>query len=161
MHLFALSLFGQVCQAQEADTWPPDSLDYAGYKFSFSPDSCSYLPLYIELENWFGTRYRYAGGTGAGIDCSGLVKALYKNVYGIPLQGGSLSLFQSCKRIDPKDLSESDLVFFKTRKNRVSHVGLYLRDGYFVHSTRGNGVIVSHMDEAYYKQRFAGSGRVK
>ena len=61
-----------------------------------------------------------------------------------------------------KGPGDSDLVFFATSKNkrRVNHVGLYLKNGRFIHASSSKGVIVSDMDESYYRRTYIGSGRV-
>jgi lipoprotein Spr len=51
------------------------------------------------------------------------------------------------------------MVFFKIRKNKISHVGLYLGNNLFLHATTKAGVIVSDLDEEYYRRRYYGAGR--
>jgi len=58
-----------------------------------------------------------------------------------------------------EELKEGDLVFFKIRKGRISHVGIYLKDGYFAHATTYSGVTVSHLSEKYYTRYFFKGGR--
>ena len=125
------------------------------------PDSCSYLPLYDEIKKWNKTHYKYAGNTSSGIDCSGLVKILCAATYNIKLEGGSRDIYQVVDSIGKIELTEGDLVFFKIRGNRISHVGLYLKDGYFVHASTKLGVIISHLDEPYYKRYYYASGRIR
>ncbi len=125
------------------------------------PDSCSYLPLYEEIKKWNKTRYKYAGNTAGGIDCSGLVKKLCAATYNLKLEGGSRDLYQVVDSIGKSELTEGDLVFFKIRGNRISHVGLYLKYGYFVHASTKLGVIISHLDEPYYKKYYYASGRIR
>ncbi|MFN4234921.1 MAG: C40 family peptidase [Bacteroidia bacterium] len=125
------------------------------------PDSCSYLPLYEEIKKWNKTRYKYAGNSSRGIDCSGLVKKICAATYNLKLEGGSKDIFQVVDSIGKTDLMEGDLVFFKIRGNRISHVGLYLKDGYFVHASTKLGVIISHLDEPYYKKYYYASGRIR
>jgi lipoprotein Spr len=52
-----------------------------------------------------------------------------------------------------------DLVFFNTRGG-VSHVGVYLTNNHFVHSSSRNGVMISSLDDSYYSKKFIGGGRV-
>ncbi len=125
------------------------------------PDSCSYLPLYEEIKKWNKTRYKYAGNTSKGIDCSGLVKKLCAATYSVKLEGSSKDIFHVVDSIGKSELMEGDLVFFKIRGNRISHVGLYLKDGYFVHASTKLGVIISNLDEPYYKKYYYASGRIR
>ena len=69
---------------------------------------------------------------------------------------------KNCKSIPDKKIRMGDLVFFATSKNkrRVNHVGLYLKNGRFIHASSSKGMIVSDMDESYYRRTYIGSGRV-
>jgi lipoprotein Spr len=67
--------------------------------------------------------------------------------------------YAASKKLERAEMKEGDLVFFNTRGG-VSHVGVYLTNGYFVHSSTKYGVIISNLNEGYYKQRFIGAGRV-
>jgi lipoprotein Spr len=127
---------------------------------SIKPDSCSYLPLYEEVKKWEKTKYRYAGNSEAGIDCSGLVKKLCFAVYQLELTGGSADIFNVVDIINKEELMEGDLVFFKINKSRISHIGLYLKDGFFVHASTRSGVIISNLDEDYYKKYYYAAGRI-
>lgn len=133
---------------------------YYSQVFGFNVPEIFNQKLYDTLCTWFGTPYRYAGKSMNGIDCSGFVNIIYQKVYGILLSGNSLNLYNGVHRLKKSNLQEGDLVFFKTQRKCVSHVGLYLGENKFVHSSRSNGVMVSDLDDLYYKKRFAGGGRV-
>lgn len=122
-------------------------------------DSCSYLPLYKTFFEWLGVPYKYAGNNRKGIDCSGLIKVLYRDVYNLELDGSASAIFSRCIQIREEDLQEGDLVFFKINKSRISHVGLYLQDGYFVHASVSRGVMINNLSEKYYKKYFFSGGR--
>ncbi|MGE0561150.1 MAG: C40 family peptidase [Flavobacteriales bacterium] len=125
-----------------------------------SIDSCSYEGLYNEAYQWVETPYNYAGQSKNGIDCSGLVKKLYTKVYNLQLQGGSRNIYDQVIPIkNREDLIEGDLVFFKIRKNQISHVGLYLKDGNFIHASVRSGVIISNLSEDYYNKYYFSGGR--
>lgn len=118
--------------------------------------------LYDTVENWIGTRYCYSGNTANGIDCSGFVNALYSKVYLKNIGArSSADIYKAIRKVDKDDLKEGDLVFFRIRKHRVSHVGLYLGDGKFVHASVSNGVIISDLKEPYYRKYYAGGGPLK
>jgi len=124
-------------------------------------DTCSYKPLYTELYRWINVPYRYAGNSFSGIDCSGLVKTIYKNVFNLSLTGGSRFIFNQVTPIESIDqLSEGDLLFFKIKRNQISHIGIYLFNGYFIHSSVSKGVIISNLEEDYYKRHFYSGGRI-
>jgi murein DD-endopeptidase / murein LD-carboxypeptidase len=160
---FALSeLLAQeeIVQAEKIDSLVlEDTLYWAD--MCVHPDSCAYIPLYEEVKKWLKTRYRYAGNSSSGIDCSGLVKQLCSSSYNVKFEGGSKDIYTLVDSVSKEDLMEGDLVFFKIRGNRISHVGLYLKDGFFVHSSTKLGVIISHLDEPYYKKYYYSSGRIR
>ncbi|MFN8243351.1 MAG: C40 family peptidase [Ferruginibacter sp.] len=116
--------------------------------------------LYNFIEDWWGTRYRYGGQTRAGVDCSAYSGALLNRVYGISTPRTARDMYAVATHIDREDLQEGDLVFFNTRGG-VSHVGVYLGNGYFTHASVGNGVTISSLNENYYSRRFISGGRLK
>lgn len=118
--------------------------------------------LYEEARAWIGTPYKYAGHSKYGTDCSGLVMEIYLKVYHRQLERNSANMLKrNCKKISKNDLREGDLVFFSTGKSgRVNHVGIYLREGKFIHASSSRGVIVSDMSQDYYERHFVAAGRV-
>jgi len=108
-----------------------------------------------------GTDYRRGGTTPRqGFDCSGFTTWVF-NRYGIELPRSSREQYQVGQKVSKKQLRKGDLVFFKIRKSRISHVGIYLEDGKFIHSARpGRDVEISSLDEAYWSKRYAGGRRV-
>jgi len=118
--------------------------------------------LYGFIEDWYGIPYRYGGETRKGIDCSAFVRELYDNVYSSRLTRTSREQFANSEYISNKNqLKEGDLVFFKIRSKSISHVGVYLADGKFVHSSRSKGVVISNLEESYWARYYVGGGRVK
>ena len=116
--------------------------------------------LYETIHDWLGTPYKYSGDCKDGIDCSGFVCMLYQKVYGMELGASAAEIYKSAKPLKKNSLHEGDLVFFRINKKRVSHVGIYLMNNKFAHATVQNGVIISDLDEAYYKKYFFKGGRV-
>ncbi len=123
-------------------------------------DSCSYLPLYNSFYDWLGVPYHYAGSSRKGVDCSGLVKAIFKEVYHLELKGSASHIYSGCTPIEENNLKEGDLVFFKINKSKISHIGIYLQDGYFVHASVSRGVMINNLSEKYYKKYFYMGGRI-
>jgi hypothetical protein len=117
-----------------------------------------------EMLRHLGVQYR-RGGTGPhGLDCSGYVGLVYRNVYGLklPHQSGALFISSGLQKVPMDDLKTGDLVFFTSSKKskRISHVGIYLSEGRFVHAASGKGVIVSGLEEQYWNERIAGARRI-
>jgi lipoprotein Spr len=65
--------------------------------------------------------------------------------------------------VDPlskDDLKEGDLVFFKIKSSRITHIGIYLGDRRFAHASSSRGVVISNLDEPYYARHFYRGGRI-
>lgn len=118
--------------------------------------------LVEEAMTWLGTPYKYGGQDYSGTDCSGLTMKVYHKALGIKIPRNSAEQQKFCKSISKKSLNAGDLLFFCTGsdKTRVSHVGMYIGDGRFIHSSASKGVIISHIDERYYTSKYHSSGFV-
>ncbi len=116
--------------------------------------------LFDFVSKWIDTPYHYAGNDEQGIDCSGFVAMIYKNVYHIDLEGGSRDIYKESTSLSRADLREGDMVFFKINPSRISHVGVYLGQNKFAHASVKSGVIISDLDEPYYQQRYFSGGRI-
>ena len=144
-----------------------DSTQCNGYQFFVSKgitfDSTSNVKLYNELFSWRGVPYRYGGKSKRGADCSGFATMIYKNVYSISLVGGSAgSIYSKAKHIEKSELKEGDLIFFSFNRRYIAHVGIYLSNNKFIHETSwGRGVMISDLNEPYYKRFYYASGRVE
>jgi len=147
-------------QAKAQSVYVEPLIDEFFCKNGIAIDSCSYDLLYTEAFQWIDTPYRYSGNSNQGIDCSGLTKKLYEKVYNLKLQGGSRTIYDQIIPIKNKaDLKEGDLVFFKISRNQISHVGVYLQDGNFIHASVRSGVIISNLSEPYYQRYYFSGGR--
>lgn len=132
-------------------------------KYTINLKACDNPELYNEIFRWYRTCYRYGGNSSNGIDCSHFVNMLYEKIYGKKLNSSSASIFAQCKVVKggKDEYAEGDLLFFKIKHKRISHIGIYLQHGKFAHATTQAGVIISDLSEAYYKRRFFKTGRVE
>ena len=109
-----------------------------------------------------GTPYRYGGNTPeSGFDCSGLVTYVYRDMLDLrlPRTSRALSEYQG-PRIAPDRLATADLVFFGNR-GAVTHVGIYVGEGRFVHApTTGGTVRLDRLDGPYWRDHYSGAKRV-
>ena len=95
-----------------------------------------------------------------GFDCSGLSQFVYAEE-GIQIPRTAAEQYHSLQPV--KNLQEGDLVFFRTHNNsrKISHVGIYVGDGYFVHAPRtGETIRMSSLSDPYWKKNYAGARRV-
>jgi len=116
--------------------------------------------LIKSMVDWKGTPYRYGGTTKKGTDCSGFVSSIYKEVYNKKLHRTSRDMIKDVRKIRKSNLETGDLIFFKTRGRKISHVGIYIADNKFIHAA-SKGVVINDLDQAYYKKAYYKSGKVK
>jgi hypothetical protein len=125
------------------------------------PCELTNFSLYQFIEKWYGANYKLGGCDSAGIDCSSFAQKLYNTIYGIDLDRTAKEQFGNCKRIKhPKEAKEGDLVFFHVHSRRITHVGIYLANDYFVHASSSQGVVISNLNDSYWHKYFAGCGRI-
>ena len=118
--------------------------------------------LRLEIKKFYGAPYKWGGSTPSGTDCSGMIKTIYKNAAGINLPHNAHQIFQKTEKISPRQLLFGDLVFFSRNGGaRATHMGLYIKSGYFVHASSSRGVILSKLQDRYYKNQFIGARRVR
>ncbi len=117
--------------------------------------------LYLFINEWYGVKYKYGGHDKSGIDCSGLTARLYLVVYKKQIASTTKELVVGAKKIKISDLQEGDLVFFNTNGKSISHVGVYLQNHKFVHASSKKGVMISDLNEPYFKQTYVSSGRIR
>lgn len=117
--------------------------------------------LYYFVDEWYGVRYKYGGNSKTGVDCSSLTQQLYSNVYELKIRRTSSMQYDDSRKVKKiKKLKEGDLVFFHPSGDKVSHVGIYLRNKYFLHASN-SGVAISSLDEKYWNNCFKNGGRIK
>lgn len=115
--------------------------------------------LVTQYHAWKGTPYRLGGMDRSGIDCSGFVYRVFDDLYDLRLPRTTEAQLESGTRIDRDELQIADLVFFKTSwKSR--HVGIYLGDGDFLHASTSRGVMISSLDNPYWRRHYLTSRRL-
>lgn len=112
------------------------------------------------LESWYGVPYKFGGTDRLGIDCSAFCSLLMDSVFGIALPRTTNSQYEMGVKVKKEQLQQGDLVFFNTTGG-ISHVGVFLANNKFVHAATSAGVIISDLDDMYYKKRFIGANRVR
>jgi lipoprotein Spr len=112
------------------------------------------------VENWYGVPYQYGGDSKKGIDCSAFTCLFMDSVYHITIPRTAKNQYNASTKIKREDLRQGDLVFFNTTGG-ISHVGVYLANNKFVHAATSGGVMISDLDDVYFKRRYIGAARVR
>ena len=155
--LVALALAG--CGKPEAMRPSPPPRDWSGSEPN-GPGAAN--GVLIRAIGLVGTPYRYGGNTpDTGFDCSGLVNYVFRDMLDLRLPRSSreLAAMQGPK-IATHRLAPADLVFFGSG-GEVSHVGIYVGEGRFVHAPRTGGTVrLDRLDDAYWRDHYTGAKRV-
>jgi len=126
-----------------------------GPTFEGDPDAIRLSSLLF-----YGTPYRFGGSSSHALDCSAFVQKVFR-ANGIELPRDSRSQAKYGYKVSLSELKPGDLLFFKTYKQDVSHVGIYIGDGKMIHAARrGGGVKISSIYDPHYRQRFLFAKRV-
>jgi cell wall-associated NlpC family hydrolase len=166
--VFAAGIFGSHC-AWSADESALDTLvtELSAPESESTPDKLHALTnkasdLAMLAMSMLGIRYKFGSSSPElGFDCSGLVRYLYKEVWGTNLPRTAEEISRLGKHVDRKDLQTGDLVFYNTLRRGFSHVGIYLGDSKFIHSPAAGGQIrIESMNVGYWKNRFNGARRI-
>ena len=150
--LILIGLFAQEANGEERKVSFPDNLVWNSMYYESLDEK-----ILKEVNKYLGVRYLRGGSSKRGVDCSGFVRLIYRNIFGIDLP--YIAAYQSTLpifgRISVSDLKTGDLIFFSptVRKKRISHVGIYLSDGDFAHSIRKKGVSISNLENRHWKSR--------
>jgi len=167
----AIALFFSILAAQAQTKTVPVSADkpadedqslvkdYLSQIMGVAVSATSNVKLFQFVYDWVGTPYRFGGSSKRGIDCSAFTKELYSKVFNVDIKRNSRDIFSMVSPVSKDDLKEGDLVFFKIHSRSISHVGIYLGDGRFVHAS-SKGVAVSNIEDPYYNRYFYRGGRM-
>jgi hypothetical protein len=119
------------------------------------------IALYEFIDKWYGTKYKYGGLSTSGVDCSGFCNILYKEVYKKQLPRSTKDIAKQLKKVNKVKLAEGNLVFFNIEGKKNTHVGVYLMNNKFVHASTSKGVIISSLENPYYKKTYNKGGIIE
>lgn len=116
-------------------------------------------------KSFMGAPYKYGGNTLKGLDCSAYVKKIYE-IFDTQLPRSARDQFKVGSKIGKEELGIGDLVFFRTKRyvKYPTHVGIYIGEGNFIHSSSGHGRIgvkIDSLSSDYYSKVYTGATRVK
>ncbi|MDM8549023.1 NlpC/P60 family protein [Desulfobacterales bacterium HSG2] len=131
-------------------------------KLGIRLDGTENKALIRSIGRWLRVPFKWGGCSKRGVDCSCFVKLVYKDVYGISLNRTSRNIVhKNLNSVEKRELREGDIISFKIGGDRISHIGIYLKDNKFAHVSRSKGVRISSLTRKYYRERFFSAGRVK
>lgn len=124
-----------------------------------SKPSNHYHALNAHYEAWKGAKHKYGGTDRTGIDCSAFVQLTYQEVFKQTVPRTTKLLSAHGSKVKQRNLSTGDLIFFKTGfKQR--HVGIYMGQNRFLHVSEKRGVMISDLDNPYWKDKYWHSRRL-
>ena len=112
-----------------------------------------------QYQRWKGMRHQLGGTGSRGIDCSGFVKAVYRDAFNINLPRTTKAQVHQGKSVARHELQPGDLVFFKP-PGYPRHVGIYLNQSKFVHASKSKGVTISRIDKYLWGKYFWTARRI-
>ncbi|OON37067.1 bifunctional murein DD-endopeptidase/murein LD-carboxypeptidase [Izhakiella australiensis] len=115
--------------------------------------------LMDQYASWKGVRYRLGGDSKRGIDCSAFVQTTFRDQFGLSLPRSTSEQRGSGRSIQRSKLRPGDLVLFRAGSTG-RHVGIYLGNDNFVHASTSSGVMISSMNDSYWKNRYREARRV-
>lgn len=112
-------------------------------------------------KQYMGSPYVYGGMSPSGFDCSGFVNYVYK-LCGYSMSRVASSIYNNNGTyVEKANLQLGDLVFFASNSSSIGHVGIYIGNGQFIHSSSGAGcVVISDLSSSYYLKNYVGAKRI-
>ena len=111
-------------------------------------------------EKYIGVPYVWGGSSPSGFDCSGFVQYVFQQ-HGIQLNRTASTQYQHGIYVSQGNLQPGDLVFFQnTYTTGISHLGIYIGNGEFIHASSSNGVTISQLSNAYWSSHYYGARRI-
>ncbi|MBN1434177.1 C40 family peptidase [Candidatus Fermentibacterales bacterium] len=165
--LFCLCLLTLVLGSCSAPLYRGEGVRCTGGDWSLAsthgpagPSSERERRLQAAIQSYMGTPYVYGGNGRNGIDCSGLTQAVFREV-GVEIPRTASSQAAAAASVSPAELRFGDLIFFDTEGNgSISHVGIYIGNGFFVHASSSRGVVRESLANPWYSARIVRAGRL-
>lgn len=139
----------------------PRATHVPGAKADTSNSESLKRKLYAQYGEWKGAKYKIGGLSKNGIDCSGFIYVTFKSKLGLVLPRSTELQAELGRGVVKSELRTGDLVFFKTGLFSVRHVGVYLERGKFLHASTSSGVMISGLDEDYWKSAYWKARRIE
>ncbi|AOW21991.1 hypothetical protein LPB138_03000 [Urechidicola croceus] len=115
--------------------------------------------LETQYQIYKGTKYKYGGTDKKGFDCSGFIQVVCHNAFNIKLPRTTDGMAKTGTKISKNNLRPGDLLFFRPSK-KYQHVGIFIGNNEFIHSSTSKGVTKSKLDNSYWKKKFKFAKRI-
>ncbi|MES0372155.1 MAG: NlpC/P60 family protein [Mariprofundaceae bacterium] len=144
-------------------SWPMVSMagNYPAYSTEKAELSSSSLrkSLLRHYYRWEGAPYRFGGNSKYGVDCSGFIHIAFRDAFGIDVPRSTQLLSNIRNRVPFRKLATGDIIIFRTSRNNL-HAGIYVGNNQFIHASKSRGVILSSLNNPYWKKVYKKSVRV-
>ena len=115
--------------------------------------------LESQFQLYKNIKYKYGGTDRNGFDCSGFTLTVYKNAFNINLPRTADAMAAVGKKVSKRKLKAGDLVFFRPSR-KYDHVGIFIGNKTFIHSSTSKGVIKSNLNNPYWKKKYRFAKRI-
>ena len=119
-----------------------------------------FIEFGLILRKYLGKPYKGRSKYDPGVDCSAFTGTVYKEFNGTILPRTAADQAKIGKDVPSRRMYYGDLVFFKIERGKISHVGIYIGEGQFIHASESRGVVIDRMNEKYWADSFAGARRI-
>lgn len=149
------SLLLTACSSSGESERLENTESYKSHRVALSDPIMVITNLSEQQRNWRGTRYRLGGTSRKGVDCSGFMQVTFRELFGIQLPRMTVDQAKMGVRVPRNAIQTGDLVFFNTgRGPNGKHVGVYVKEGQFLHASTKGGVIYSSLSAPYWSRTF-------
>ena len=119
-----------------------------------------FMKLGMILQRYLGKPYKGHSKWEPGVDCSKFTRDVFSEYSKTLLPSTAADQFKEGEGVAHHLLKFGDLVFFRTERDRVSHVGVYIGHNEFIHASTSRGVVITNLSEKYWARRYAGARRI-
>jgi len=123
-------------------------------------DSGELIELGRVLQEYLGRPYKSATRDDKGLDCSRFTMEVFRKFNGTELPRSSEEQYRTGTGVNREKLEFGDLLFFRINGREISHVGIYVNFREFIHASESLGIVISSLDDEYWRKHFAGARRI-
>ncbi|UCB55884.1 MAG: C40 family peptidase [Thiotrichales bacterium] len=157
--LLCAALFA-ACSSAPRQDHTDASVRVSGVRVDLSDTQKVKQVLNQQYKEWNHVQHRMGGTSKKGIDCSGFVYQTYRTRLGVDVPRSTESQSKTGSAVKQKQLRAGDLVFFKTGVFS-RHVGMYIDKGDFLHVSTRKGVMISNLEETYWRSAYWKARRIQ